>query len=86
VVVECWIVPGASRSEIKGTHGERLRIRVSAPPEGGRANREVLDLIAARCGSRAELLSGSTSRHKRILVRVTDRSAVSRALLPDQPI
>ncbi|HSJ35357.1 MAG TPA: DUF167 domain-containing protein [Acidimicrobiia bacterium] len=84
--MECWIVPGASRTEIKGIHGERLRIRVAAPPEGGRANREVLDLIGARCGSRAELLSGSTSRHKRILVRVANRSALARALLPDQPI
>ena len=83
--MECWIVPGASRTEIKGLHGDRLRIRVAAPPEGGRANREVLDLIGKRCGSRAELLSGSSSRHKRILVRMADRSAVSRALLPDQP-
>ena len=80
------MVPGASRTEIKGIHGERLRIRVAAPPEGGRANREVLDLIGARCGSRAELLSGSISRHKRILVRVANRSALARALLPDQPI
>lgn len=85
MVVECWIVPGASRTEIKGLHGDRLRIRVAAPPEGGRANREVLDLIGARCGSRAELLSGTTSRHKRILVRVGEWSQVSRALLPDQP-
>lgn len=84
MVVECWIVPGASRTEIKGVHGGRLRIRVAAPPQGGRANRELLDLIGTRCGTRTELLSGSTSRHKRILVRVADRSAVSRALQPDQ--
>jgi uncharacterized protein len=85
VVVECWVVPGASRTEIKGLHGDRLRIRVAAPPEGGRANREVVELIGQRCGSRAELVSGSTSRHKRLLVPGANLQTVRQALMADQP-
>jgi uncharacterized protein (TIGR00251 family) len=45
-------VPGASRSEIVGSLGSRLKVRVAAPPEGGRANRAVVDLLRAWLGVR----------------------------------
>ncbi len=60
-------VPGASRSEIVGRLGESLKIRVVAPPEGGKANREVLALLAAKLGlaaARVTLISGQSSPAK----------------------
>jgi uncharacterized protein (TIGR00251 family) len=68
VVVACWVVPGASRSEIKGRHGDALRVRVASPPEGGRANAEVCRLLERTLGGKARVESGTTSRSKRILV------------------
>jgi uncharacterized protein len=43
-----WIkaVPGASRDGVAGAVGERLKVRISAPPEGGRANRAVCAVLA----------------------------------------
>lgn len=41
-------VPGSSRSEIAGVIGDHLKVRVSAPPEGGRANRAIVKLLAER--------------------------------------
>lgn len=35
---------------LAGRHGDRIRVRVSAPPEGGKANRAVVDLLAERLG------------------------------------
>ncbi len=44
------VVPGASRTKLAGLLGDRLKITVATPPEGGRANREVCRLLAARFG------------------------------------
>lgn len=64
------VVPGASRDEIKGLHGDRLRVRVAAAPEDGRANRAVVELITrlAGRGGRVELVSGATHREKTLLL------------------
>lgn len=43
-------VPGASRDEIAGVLGDRLKIRVSAAPEGGKANKAICTLIAKKLG------------------------------------
>jgi len=40
------VVPGASRSGIAGWLGDALRVRVSSPPEKGKANAAVESLIA----------------------------------------
>ena len=65
-------VPGASRSEIVGRLGEALKIRVAAPPEGGKANREILELLAERLGLPAAsvtLVSGAASPAKVVELR-----------------
>ncbi|MCH8152440.1 MAG: DUF167 domain-containing protein [Planctomycetes bacterium] len=43
-----WIkaVPGASRDEIAGVVGDRLKVRTTAPPEAGKANKAICKLIA----------------------------------------
>jgi uncharacterized protein (TIGR00251 family) len=46
-------VPGAKRDEIVGRLGDRLKVRVSAPPEGGRANEAICELIASALGVKA---------------------------------
>lgn len=60
-------VPGASRDQIAGPLGERLKVRISAPPEGGKANRAIAELLAKALGVKAaqvELVSGPASAEK----------------------
>jgi hypothetical protein len=40
------VVPGADRTGVVGRHGAAWKVRVSAPPERGRANDAVLDLLS----------------------------------------
>jgi len=52
-------------------HGERLKIRISAPPVDGKANSMLLAFLAKSFGvSKREvvLVSGQTSRQKRVAI------------------
>ncbi len=40
------VVPGASKDALAGAYGDRLKVRVAAPAESGKANKAVLALLA----------------------------------------
>ena len=73
------VVPGASRTEIKGPYGDAIKVRVSAPPEGGRANQALLDLVERTTGGSASILSGASSRSKVVMIRGVDAAHVRRS-------
>lgn len=59
--------PGASRSGYAGTWNDMPKIAVSAPPEDGRANLQIADVLARLFGVRASAIAhvgGATSRTK----------------------
>lgn len=63
--------PRASRDAIAGFEGETLRVRVTAPPLEGRANRALVRLLAGRLGlprSAVQVVSGQTSRNKVVAI------------------
>jgi len=78
------VVPGASRTEIVGRLGDALKVRVAAPPEGGKANREVLAVLADRLGlplGQLTVLSGQSSPAKVIgIVGLAETEALTRLL------
>ena len=61
------VVPGASRDGITGWLGDALKVRVSAPPERGKANAAVERLIADALGVASKglrVVSGQASPRK----------------------
>lgn len=66
------VVPGASRSEIAGALGDRLKVRIAAPPEGGKANKAVCALLAQRLDlpvKALEVTAGHGRPGKTVLVK-----------------
>jgi len=68
-VLRLTVVPGASRTEVVGLHGDRLKLRVAAAPEKGAANRKLLEFLAARLGlpKKAVRLSGGAHSREKIV-------------------
>lgn len=64
--------PGARNNAVLGEHGEALKMAVTAPPEDGRANAALVELLRDWLGlkrSQVELAGGATSRNKTFLIR-----------------
>ena len=69
LLLEVRVQPRASRTEFAGLMGDRLRIRLNAPPVDGRANAALVEFVAGECGlarSRVTLERGQTGRDKRL--------------------
>lgn len=64
--------PGARRAGVQGEQKGALKVAVTAPPEDGRANQALLEVlrdVLSLKRSQVELLAGQTSRDKRFLIR-----------------
>lgn len=80
VLVRVKAVPGASRDAIAGVLGDRLKVRVAAPPEAGKANTAIAELLAAACGvgvRAVTLESGPAQPQKCFRVRGVDGMRVA---------
>ncbi|MFG0260309.1 MAG: DUF167 domain-containing protein [Phycisphaerales bacterium JB041] len=84
VTIRLKAVPGAKRDELSGVLGDRLKVRVSAPPEGGKANKAICALLADALGVRkrdVEIVSGSTNPEKTARVLgIDEATAIERVL------
>ena len=73
------VQPRASRDAIEGDHAGALKVRLTAPPLGGRANESLRRLLAERLNvplSAVRIISGENSRNKRIAVAGVTRERV----------
>lgn len=80
VVIELIVSPGAKGSKIEGLDRwrNRLVVRVTSPPERGKANEELQTLLSDFFESDVEIVKGYGSRLKTVLVRRDFQSVESR--------
>lgn len=81
VEIDLLVVPNASRDGVVGVHGDRVKIRVTSPPEKNKANAAVIEVVRhATRARRVEIIRGRTGRHKTVLVRDATLESVRKSL------
>jgi len=71
-IIQVKITPRSSKNAFEGWQGDVLRIRLHAVPKKGEANEELISFLSERLEipkSHIRLVSGQTSRLKRIEIR-----------------
>jgi len=77
------VVPGASRDEISGWLGDELKVRVSAPPEKGKANKAVERVLANALGLSSKdvsVVAGKTNPGKTVELNGIDETELHQRL------
>ena len=72
LILNCRLQPKASNDEFCGEHDGQLKIRITAPPIDGKANRHLVDFIAKAFDvskSQVSLLKGKQGRSKKIKIK-----------------
>jgi uncharacterized protein (TIGR00251 family) len=83
VVFKATIQPKGARNEIVGLRGDALKIKLTAPPVEGAANRMCVEFLARSLKVRksdVEIVRGKGSRTKQVLVRSMTRKKVESLL------
>lgn len=71
IVLFCHLQPGAKHSEFAGLHGERIKIRLHAPPVDGKANNQLIAFLSdafSVAKHAVQIESGELSRQKRVRI------------------
>jgi uncharacterized protein (TIGR00251 family) len=72
LLLQVYLQPRASKDEIVGPHNGSLKIRITAPPVDGKANKHLQKFLAKTFSVPANnitLLRGETSRNKRFVIK-----------------
>ena len=71
MILELHVQPGASRTEFAGKHGERIKVRLAARAQDGKANDALIEFLAQHYGvprRNVRITSGLKSRQKRVVI------------------
>ncbi|WNO09346.1 DUF167 family protein [Teredinibacter sp. KSP-S5-2] len=71
LILHCHLQPKSSHDEFCGLHGDRIKIRITAPPIDGKANSHLLKFLSKSFGvakSRITIVSGELSRQKTVSI------------------
>ena len=78
-IYEFYIRPSASRTIIEGLYGDKIKVRLSSPPEKGKANKELQRFLAALLGIKSkdvQIQSGQTSCVKQLFIKGAEKKHV----------
>ena len=71
IIIEVKVDPRSSKRGIVGVMDNMLKVKLTAPPVGGAANEQLVELLAEKYGvkkSNIIILRGETSRRKTVKI------------------
>lgn len=71
MILDLHVQPGASRTEFAGKHGERIKVRLAARAQDGKANEALIEFLARHYGvpkRSVRITAGLKSRQKRVVI------------------
>ncbi len=77
------VQPGAGRNELVGSSGGVLHLKIAAPPEKGKANRELIAFLSRELGikkSSISIVKGITGRNKLIAIEGLNSDEINKRL------
>ncbi len=86
VTITVHVTPRARKDEVLGTHGDAIKVRITAPPVEGAANAHLVKFLAEVLGVPARqvsIVAGETSRRKVVAVAGLSVEAVRGRLMKD---
>jgi uncharacterized protein (TIGR00251 family) len=81
--IEVFVKPNQPKFDVK-IDGDEIVVFSTEEPVKGKVNKEIIKELTKRFHTKVELISGSTSRQKRLLIKNVDKAEVDR-LLHEQP-
>jgi len=73
--IKVRLLPRSSRNQVVGRRGDEIRVKVTAPPVDGKANKALIDCLARKLAipkQSLEIVSGKKTKLK--TVRIYNRS------------
>jgi hypothetical protein len=83
IILHVLVQPKATEEGVVGFHGQALKVKVAAPPRGGKANQRLIEILAEGLNvakSQVEIIRGRTSRKKVVRIGYISPSQVRNKL------
>ena len=71
VVFNIRVIPRSSRCELAGIQGDALKLKITAPPVEGAANKECIRFLSDILGvkkSQVQIIAGHRSKNKKVSI------------------
>lgn len=72
LILRCHLQPQAAQDAIVGIHGDRLKVRITAPPLDGKANQHLIQWLSTLFDvpkRDIEIVQGAFGRHKTLRIK-----------------
>lgn len=81
ILFKVFVLPRSSKNMVSGLHGDALKLKLTAPPVDGSANKMCVKFLAKlfkTAKSSISIASGESSRTKQILVHIDRKDKAGR--------